>query len=349
MRRLRSVGCRVRRTVDILRRGRHRTDDDLQGVRGDDGVLLEPLLRLLFPTHSEHVPRDLMGELVPDGVVRESLQIRRILGAVEHQATPSPVTIRFGPEDVAVRDFGSFQLLLDRADAALSVHLLHQAWEPHTTRVMTDLAQPGMTVIDVGANIGWFTMLAASRVGPSGSVIAVEPLSENCRLILGSALMNRFEHVELWPFGLDSHRGWSHFSSHVGSNGGLTPGSHEDLMSGRGMVIPVFALDEILPAERQVHVVKIDVEGAEHRVVAGAQQTLTRWRPTVISEFSLEMSGRVSGIDPIEYLRWFTMRGWELHVVDRSGSGLRPFSTPEELLAWWPAYLHHEDLLFVPR
>jgi FkbM family methyltransferase len=192
-------------------------------------------------------------------------------------------------------------------------------------------------------------MLAAVLVGPAGHVIAVEPWSENCRLLLASLHLNGFDQVELWPVALDRTRHWAHFMTHVGSNGGLIGDDADDLASGRGTIVPTFPLDELLGDDRPVDLVKIDVEGAEHRVLMGAQRSLERCRPVVFSEFSAEMTRRVSGIDPVEYPRWFTSRGWSLSVVDRGDGSLRPFATPEDLMAWWPHPLHQEDLLFLPE
>jgi FkbM family methyltransferase len=300
--------------------------------------------------HAAEIPKDLISRVAPDGIVRSTSQLRHLLGAVERQATPSPLTVRFGGDDVMVRQFGDFSLTLDTADPSISAQLIHaDVWEPATTEIFKEFVQPGMTVIDVGANVGWFTMLAASLVGPQGRVIAVEPWSENCRLLLNSIRQNGFDHVELWPVGLDRDAGWAHFMTHVGSNGGLIPDGPEGILSGRGTVIPVFALDDLLPDDLPVNFVKVDVEGAEYRVIQGGQKTLERWKPLVVSEFSLEMTSRVSGVDPVEYLRWFTTRGWELHLIDRETRALRRFLKPEDLLAWWPELLHQEDLLFLPE
>jgi len=315
-----------------------------------DAIPADTLVRLLFGDNARNVPPDVLHYAVTSGFVRDLRQVRALLGAAERQASPSPVTVRFGPDDVRFEDFGAFQLALDRADRAISRVIMEQhGWEPHTTAVFERSVRPGMTVVDIGANLGWFTMVSAALVGQEGRVIAVEPWSENCRLLLMSARRNGFDHVELWPVALDTTRGWAHFSSHVGSNGGLIGDDAAELASGRGTVVPTFTLDEMLLAEDRVDFVKIDVEGAEHRVLMGAQRTIEQWRPIVLSEFSLEMSHRVSGIDPIEYLDWFTAREWRVHVVQNPSGELLPFESGKDLLAWWPAHPHHEDLLFLPE
>jgi FkbM family methyltransferase len=206
-----------------------------------------------------------------------------------------------------------------------------------------------MTVLDVGANIGWFTMLAASLTGPTGRVIAVEPWSDNCRLILASRAANGFDHVEIWPFALDHTRGWVQFISHLGSNGGIIPEHPGELAARAAPIIPTFRLDDLVGGEEQLGLVKIDVEGAEHRVVTGGAATLERCRPVVVSELSPEMCTRISGVEAGDYLRWFAARGWALNVVDEADGGLLPFDTPEDVLAWWPDPMRGEDLLFLPQ
>lgn len=342
----------VRRTLGGLRRTAISTLGGSAAPPGPapaDGIPVDVMVELLFPGFVDQIPEAARKEAAPDGVVRHLAQLRRLLGATERQFAPSPVTVRFGADDVVVRQFESFALVLDTADSAVSRPIAERdVWEPHATAIFREYVQPNMTVVDVGANVGWFTMLAASLVGDGGRVVAVEPWSENCRLLLASLRLNRFNHVELWPVALDQTRRWAHFMTHVGSNGGLIAEDPDALASGRGTIVPTFAFDDLLGADERIDLIKIDVEGAEWRVVTGAVRSLERCRPVVFSEFSTDMTRRVSGIDPIEYPRWFTDRGWSLSVVDRDTGRLRPFATPEALLAWWPDDLHQEDLLFLP-
>jgi FkbM family methyltransferase len=313
------------------------------------GVPVEVVARLLFPGCSERVPPELLRGIAPDGTVRDLRQVRQLLGASDAQNFPSPVAVRFGPEDVAVRDFGRFRLVLDTSDAGVSAGILRRdTWHPHVSAIFERCISRGMTVLDVGANVGWFSMLAAVLTGPGGRVIAVDPSSENCRLVLASSEANGFGHVEVWPFALDRTRGWAQYISHLGSNGGLIPEHPGELAARAAPIVPTFPLDDLVGEDEVVDFVKIDVEGAEHRVVQGGARTLERCRPVVVSELSLEMSRRISGAEPVEFLRWFASRGWSLNVIDGDDGSLRPFTTPEKLVKWWPAPMDGEDLLFLP-
>src|SRR5256885_3164883 len=75
-------------------------------------------------------------------------------------------------------DFKIYVRLDDWAvGARIAVRRTH---EPHVTRVMLPLLRPGTVIVDIGANIGYYTLLAASRIGSTGKVIAFEPSLENC-------------------------------------------------------------------------------------------------------------------------------------------------------------------------
>ena len=84
----------------------------------------------------------------------------------------------------------------DLADASVGKPILHnRTYEPHVTAFMRRQLKPGMNVIDVGANIGYFTVLASKLVGDTGSVLAFEPNSENARLILLDVELNNLKNV----------------------------------------------------------------------------------------------------------------------------------------------------------
>jgi FkbM family methyltransferase len=307
---------------------------------------LDATLALLYPSRD---PSDLHGRahgLVGDAIV-DLRGMRRILSTFDRQFFPSPVSVRFGPADIVTYELeNGMTIYLDRDDGAVSQPLLNGDYEAHLVPLFRQFCQPGMTVIDVGANVGLYTMLASALVGSSGRVVAVEPNSENCRLILLSLDANQVENVELFPLALDRDRGWSNLSGHFGSNGGLVSGDASSLRAGWSEIVPTFALDDLV--EGPVDFLKIDVEGAEGRVVAGARRILETSRPVVATELSLEMLPRVSGISGEEYLGGFEALGYRISLLNR-GTGLPdPPTTAAQLLKEWADPLQIEDLLLLP-
>jgi FkbM family methyltransferase len=331
----------------FTRKLRRQVSRQLNRRYGGWGV--EELAELIcpFPGCDLNYVQDRIRATVGDGPVRDLRDIRRCILAVDLQHVPTPFVIRFGEEDIRRRDFDGFHLLLDTSDIVSAALLGGHAYEPHIDAVFRRHCFPGMRVINVGANIGYFAMLAAHLVGQDGHVIAVEPNSENCRLLALAIAENGFENVELWPLALDRSRGWTYFSTHVGSNGGVLPGEPDSLLQGRGDMVPTFCLDEL--THEKVSFIKIDVEGAEGRVIDGSRETITKYRPIVLTELSREMLPRVSGTSPEEYLGWFENLGYVMGIIKRDPPGeVDIHSSSEKLLSSWTDPTAIEDLLLLP-
>jgi FkbM family methyltransferase len=99
----------------------------------------------------------------------------------------NPVTLKIPGVDPAL-----VMHLHDSADIHISEQLRSQGiWEPYETRLLCELLQPGQRFVDAGANIGYFTLLAAFLVGESGQVFAFEPEPRNMLLLTRSLEANR--------------------------------------------------------------------------------------------------------------------------------------------------------------
>jgi FkbM family methyltransferase len=143
---------------------------------------------------------------------------------------------------------------------------------------------PGECYVDVGANIGWLTCLAAVKLGPSGRVVAIEPSArEYLRLLRGLAL-NRVANVipVHGAFGADASVGILEVAAaHTGLNH-LTGAASPVPATATTVHVPVWTGDALLPplvGARPVGLVKIDTEGAELLVLTGMQRFLAATRP----------------------------------------------------------------------
>jgi len=131
----------------------------------------------------------------------------------------------------------------------------------------------GMNVIDVGAHMGMYTVLAAEKIGKNGKVIAIEPEPENYRQLLRNIKLNNFQNVIPKNIALTDHNGCeklyispdSYGHSLFVKNNQLTP-----------IEVPVRTLDKLLEelSLNRVDVIKIDAEGAEIPILKGAEKTL---------------------------------------------------------------------------
>jgi FkbM family methyltransferase len=134
----------------------------------------------------------------------------------------------------------------------------------------------GMTVVDVGANVGVYTSLFAQLVGSSGRVIALEPAPDNWRALNKALTTNRWNNVEIYQVAAAEESGRMHFerSSYNSGNNALCLESSRDGTES----VEVVRLDDLL-AGRRVDFIKIDVQGWEAAVLRGGEQTLQRNRP----------------------------------------------------------------------
>jgi FkbM family methyltransferase len=314
----------------------------LGGTIPERGLTYDQLVHLLYPSLPAH--RRAAVDEAGAGDLAQVATIRRMLGAVEHQDAPTPFSVQVMRDEVLRCAVGPVELLCDPADAAVAPGLRSGSYEPHLTAVFQRYCLPGMTVVDVGANLGYFAVLASRLVGPSGRVIAVEPNSDNCRLLLSSLRDQGITNVDVLPVACDTESGWAYYSSHVGSNGGLIDG--HDLLARPGVVVPTFRLDQLI--DGPVGFLKLDVEGAEGRVVRGASALIERDRPVITTELKQEMLERVSEMSLRDYLGYFERLDYTATMLHAGSSLETPYATMTALLEDWTDLEKIADILLVP-
>lgn len=142
--------------------------------------------------------------------------------------------------------------------------------------VFERLVAPGSVVFDVGANVGFYTLLASILVGPRGRVFAFEPVPCNLFYLKKHLELNRISNVAVIEAAVSDKRGVASLA--LGPSGSMAHFSPQGSISSE-----TCCLDELLdagavPAPQHI---KIDVEGAEFLVLSGARSLLTRFHPTV--------------------------------------------------------------------
>ena len=137
--------------------------------------------------------------------------------------------------------------------------------ERDVTAIFRTLLRPGMGVLDIGANIGYFALLSAAIVGPSGYVMAVEPNSRNWyRLLEASRRANRFDHLVIAQTAAGAETGL--LVLHTSHFNGTTSAPPDDLGHLLGAeTVACTRPDVLLPTDRRIDLIKVDVEGAETR------------------------------------------------------------------------------------
>jgi FkbM family methyltransferase len=167
-------------------------------------------------------------------------------------------------------------LALNPRDPVISGALLFRVYENAELRTYAQLLRPGMVVVDVGANIGLYSAIAAKRVGPSGRVIALEPDPETFGFLKRTIQYNGFHNVEPHQMAASAQAGTVKLFRNPDNRGDSR--LYSDPMLKDSVDVTTVALDDLLAQEgiQHVDVIKIDVQGAEGLVLAGARETLRR-------------------------------------------------------------------------
>jgi FkbM family methyltransferase len=220
---------------------------------------------------------------------------------------------------------------------------LRRSYEAHVAHVVRDLLRPGMHVLDLGANIGYYTMLAATRVGPTGHVTAFEPDPGNARLLARSVAANGLLNVTLFPCAVAAETSALRLIMDD-SNGHLAAPETTG-----GQCVQAVALDSLLGTVFRTDVIKMDIEGAEGLALAGMARLVAAQRPIIICEFSPPALHSVSRVAPKRFLTQLRDLGYELMVIDqRDGLSPRPESDAEIMAHFDHTASEHLDLLARP-
>jgi FkbM family methyltransferase len=163
------------------------------------------------------------------------------------------------------------------------------SFEPNEFAFLDRTLRRGMTVVDVGANDGLYTLFAAGRVGRRGRVLAFEPSSRERRVLNRNIALNRLRNVVVIPSALANEPGQATLqiapSLHGGHNtlGGF---AHKGVDAIATEQVEVETLDAVVArlAITKVDAIKVDVEGAELKVLEGARDVLHRSRPVLLIE-----------------------------------------------------------------
>jgi FkbM family methyltransferase len=231
---------------------------------------------------------------------------------------------------IRVEEFdGAFAL--DRRSDLLRRLILDGAYEPELVRAFRQHLDPRRDIIDVGANIGFFSVLAAKCT--SGRVVAVEPTPNALRRLHRNLAHNTVQDkVLVFEGGIAQQIGRAQITSIEGKEEYSTIGQlvHPSTSGNASTTvsIEVTTLDALVARfELNPGFVKIDVEGMEHLVLAGASHILDHYRPVILSELSDPLL-RANGSSSQEVIKSLMARGYVVSDPRWPGAtpGWRPFA-----------------------
>lgn len=239
--------------------------------------------------------------------------VNRIGGHVRGRGYEAAVPARYG---------GSFRLDLD--DWVSFQIFAYGCYEENETRFLLDILRPGMIVLDIGAHVGYYTILAGLRVSPGGAVHAFEPMASSYSRLLENVTLNQLDNVTANHCAVSDRA--ERATLWVGDplNTGMSGLSRDEGLSGRKEEVRAVTIDGYLDGLRirRVDVVKIDIQGAEHAALVGMKQTLrSNEQVQVLAEVDPHLLG-LSGTSAPALFQTLRTLGFRAYRIGRFG--IRP-------------------------
>ena len=269
------------------------------------------LHRLIFDLYRvlRHVARSL-------GVLKPT---RRIIGPVVGR-----FLYRITPKDSRTTQLHGHTLILAPPGRYPPLDMSMGRYEPSTTERFQSIVKPRMSVIDIGAHIGYYTLLAAKLVGESGKVYAFEPEPDNYSILTSNILANNYENIIATQSAVSDQIGSTHIYLTA-----LDSGRHSIYRHGLPELgvaqVNTTTLDSFLGLEGWPHidVMKMDVEGAEIAVFNGMSELMERCpNLQLLVEFNPSLL-KNSGSKPQEFLLRLLEDSWDIEIIDEVYKGSR--------------------------
>lgn len=204
------------------------------------------------------------------------------------------------------------------------------SYEPKLMKLLHDLLKPGAGFLDLGANIGVMSVAASYYVGPSGMVVAVEAGKINFEYLKENMERRGIENHRLFNCGVWDSETTLKFS-YVPQVAGCSFFSTTGIEEGDVEVVQCRTVDGILSdlGDPHINLVKIDVEGAELKVLKGMDKTIERCRPNIIFELNNGTLKRFFDIAPKELWDLFEDRRYSLYDFNEGEAHVKIASSHE--------------------
>lgn len=209
-------------------------------------------------------------------------------------------------------------IVLNPEDPVISGSLAFGVYEPYELELFRKETSVGVTVIDIGANIGLYSTIAAHRVGHTGRVIAFEPEPHNYALLQQTIHKNNFTTISAFPMAVADTPGTltlNVFDSNKGKHS-LVKDNADDKGFSKTIKVETVVLDTFLAAKGgiQADIIKMDIEGAESLALRGMSEALSHCK-VLFFEFTPTSIKKV-GDDPTTILTTLKSYGFTLFVID---------------------------------
>ncbi len=352
LQKLEAIDKKQQITVEKINTLSQRLDEDSGKSRSDMAKAFQDLDRLIAAEFAEIATRllpaqrtaitksvDLLGLQI--AAYREEAGARRMMlegdltalqesilaqiKDVEGRLQPAVV---HGGENVIVTQVDGFIVGVPGEEWRVAAyHVFRGALEPGLICAFREAIQTGMVVVDIGANIGMYTLYAARRTGRTGKVISFEPAPRPFTILKDNVQVNGFLETGIVDFrqvAVSDHGGTGQLTVYPDNSGHST--LFDGSPSGQKIQVVTQRLDDALADQPKIDVIKVDAEGAEPFILRGMQEVLRR-NPHVrlFIEFAPQLLQR-AGVDPASFLDELAAMSLQIQLVDDSTGELRDIS-----------------------
>jgi FkbM family methyltransferase len=208
-------------------------------------------------------------------------------------------------------------------ERAISRPILLDAYEPAETQFIARTVRPGDLAVDAGANMGYHALHLAKLVGSDGRVEAFEPLPYLAQALSASVAENHFDpRTTIHQAALDEESGTlalRHAPRTANFGGGHFAPDRAIEPHHADEIVTTVRLDDAI-GERRCNFLKMDVEGAEPRVIRGALTTLANGKPVILSELHEQQLRLVSGIGATDFIMQMAVLGYDCVRLNADGT-----------------------------
>jgi FkbM family methyltransferase len=199
-------------------------------------------------------------------------------------------------------------------------------FEEGEMRLLHRLAKPGFNVFDIGANIGLYSVMLGKLVGPQGKIWSFEPFAPIASYLKENVKLNELENVSIFETAISDNVGTADFhvfpeGSDVYNSLGASIRNVEKLNAVRKIEISTTTLDNFAAAQgiQQIDLIKLDVEGAEQRVISGAEQLISRSPNIKILMELYDPSAEQCGCSNKQLMQMLQEWGFNIYRIDPGG------------------------------
>ncbi len=195
--------------------------------------------------------------------------------------------------------------------------LTYGVWEKEETHFLLSRLQPGMGFLDIGANLGYYTLLAGRAVGNQGHVYAFEPEIKNFELLEMNVRENRLSNISIFKKAVSAHSGAEQlFVSERNLGGHTLRKENVNLGCAGSSQVETVSLDDfwIQHDKPKIDFIKIDTQGAEGHILEGAKSLLKNISPALFLEF-WPYGLRTFGVRPEDLLRNLMNLGYGVQIL----------------------------------